>query len=117
MSNYDQAVEKLLQAVRKHDSVVEFQKAEEKIKDFPELENLVKDMKAYQQEAVLFHKIDKTCAEKEAGAQADQLREELSELPIVKDYRAKMQDASDLVQYITNSLEAKINEELSNGKR
>jgi cell fate (sporulation/competence/biofilm development) regulator YmcA (YheA/YmcA/DUF963 family) len=49
--------------------------------------------------------------------QADQLQEELSDLPIVKDYRAKMQDASDLVQYITNSLETKINEELSNGKR
>ncbi|TDE74922.1 hypothetical protein E0E04_02300 [Streptococcus vicugnae] len=117
MSNYDQAVEKLLQAIKMHDSVVDFQKVEEKMKDFPELENLVKDMKAYQQEAVLFHKIDKSCAEKKAGEQADQLREELSDIPIVKDYRAKMQDASDLVQYITNSLETKINEELNNGKR
>lgn len=50
-------------------------------------------MKAYQQEAVLFQKIDKTVAEKTAGMQADQLQEELSELPIVKDYRDKMQDA------------------------
>ena len=109
MSNYEEAVERLLQVIKKHDSVIEFQKAEEKVKDFPELEKLVKDMKAYQQEAVLFHKIDKAYAEKKAGEQAD--------LPIVKDYRAKMQDASDLVQYITNSLETKINEELSNGKR
>lgn len=117
MSNYEEAVERLLEVIKKHDSVIEFQKAEERVKDFPELEELVKDMEAYQQEAVLFHKIDKAHAEKKAGEQADQLQEELSDLPIVKDYRAKMQDASDLVQYITNSLETKINEELSNGKR
>lgn len=117
MSNYEEAVERLLEVIKKHDSVIEFQKAEEKIKDFPELDSLVKEMKAYQQEAVLFQKIDKTVAEKTAGMQADQLQEELSELPIVKDYRDKMQDASDLIQYITNSLEMKINEELSDGKR
>ena len=74
-------------------------------------------MKAYQQEAVLYQKIDKQVEKEKAGEQADQLQKDLSELPIVKDYRDKMQDASDLVQYITNSLETKINEELSNGKR
>ena len=117
MSKYDQAVDKLVQAIQKHDSVQEFQKVEQKIKTFPELDSLVDDMKAYQQEAVLFHKIDKAHAEKKAGEQADQLQEELSDLPIVKDYRAKMQDASDLVQYITNSLETKINEELTNNDK
>lgn len=117
MIDYNQAVEHLVETIQKHDSVVEFQKAEKKIKEFPELDSLVKEMKAYQQEAVLFQKIDKAVAEKAAGMHADQLQEELSELPIVKDYRDKMQDASDLIQYITNSLEMKINEELSDGKR
>lgn len=118
MSKYDQAVDKLVQAIQKHDSVQEFQKVEQKIKTFPELDSLVDDMKAYQQEAVLYHKIDKLVAEKAAGKQADQLQKDLSDLPIVKDYRNKMQDASDLVQYITKNLETKINEELTNnGKR
>lgn len=117
MSNYDQAVGKLVQAIQKHDSVQAFQKAEQKIKTFPELENLVADMKAYQQDAVLYHKIDKLVAEEKAGQQADQLQKELSDLPIVKDYRDKMQDSSDLIQYITKNLETKINEELINGKR
>ena len=115
MSNYEEAVERLLEVIKKHDSVIEFQKAEERVKDFPELEELVKDMKAYQQEAVLFHKIDKAHAEKKAGEQADQLQEELSDLPIVKDYRAKMQDASDLIQYVTKTIEERINEELRHG--
>lgn len=40
--------------------------------------------------------------------------ESLDKLPIVQDYRAKMQDASDLLQYVTKTLEEKINEELGN---
>lgn len=118
MSNYNQAVDKLLQAIQKHDSVREFQKAEEKIKTFSALDSLVDDIKAYQQAAVLYHKIDKFVAEKTAGKQADRLQKKLSALPIVQDYRDKMQDASDLLQYITDNLETKINEELTNnGKR
>ena len=115
MSKYDQAVDKLVQAIQKHDSVQEFQKVEQKIKTFPELDSLVDDMKAYQQE--LYHKIDKLVAEEAAGKQADQLQKDLSDLPIVKDYRNKMQDASDLVQYITKNLETKINEELTNNDK
>ena len=118
MSNYNQSVDKLVQAIQKHDSVRNFQKVEQKIKTFSELDNLVDDMKAYQQDAVLYHKIDKSVAEETAGKRADQLQRDLSNLPIVQDYRSKMQDASDLLQYITNSLETKINEELTNnGKR
>lgn len=37
MSNYEEAVERLLEVIKKHDSVIEFQKAEERVKDFPEL--------------------------------------------------------------------------------
>jgi cell fate (sporulation/competence/biofilm development) regulator YmcA (YheA/YmcA/DUF963 family) len=35
MSNYEEAVERLLEVIKKHDSVIEFQKAEEKIKVMP----------------------------------------------------------------------------------
>lgn len=113
MSKYDQAVDKLMKAIQKHDSVREFQAVEEKIRAFPELEYLMDDMKAYQQDAVLYRKIDKLGAEAVAGKRADQLQKDLSALPIVKDYRDKLQDASDLLQYITHYLEAKINEELT----
>ena len=64
MSSYDKAVENLLQAIKQHDSVRYFQKAEQKIKAFPELEQQVDKMKAYQQEAVLYQKIDKQVAKK-----------------------------------------------------
>ena len=51
----------------------------------------------------------------EAGEQADLIQHELENLPIVQDYRQKMQDASDLVQYVTKSIEERINEELRHG--
>ena len=72
-------------------------------------------MKAYQQEAVLFQKIEKQRAYEEAGEQADLIQNELENLPIVQDYRQKMQDASDLIQYVSKSIEEKINEELRHG--
>ena len=52
-------------------------------------------MKAYQQEAVLFQKIEKQRAYEEAGEQADLIQHELENLHFVQDYRQKMQDASD----------------------
>ena len=79
------------------------------------LSHLAGQMKAYQQEAVLFQKIEKQRAYEEAGEQADLIQHELENLPIVQDYRQKMQDASDLIQYVTKSIEERINEELRHG--
>ena len=62
-----------------------------------------------------FQKIEKQRADEEAGEQADLIQHELENLPIVQDYRQKMQDASDLIQYVTKSIEERINEELRHG--
>lgn len=116
MSNYEEAVLRLAEAVQHHESVQSFQKVEQKLKSYPELKHLVHKMKAHQQDAVLFKKIDKQKAEHEADKQALQIQKDLLELPIVQDYRSKMQDASDLIQYVTKRIEDRINEELVNGK-
>lgn len=115
-SKFDESVEALLEAIRKHDSIQAFKKAEQHIKKLPELEHLAHKMKAYQQDAFLFQKIEKDQAASKAGQEADKLEQELSQLPVVQDYRDKMQDASDLLQYITKTLEKKINEELTDAK-
>lgn len=116
MTRYDQAVEHLTELLAAHDSVRAFQKAQQHLQTNPDLEHLAYEMKGYQQDAVLFSKIQKEKAEAAAGSQADKLQDELASLPVVQDYRAKMQDASDLLQYVTKTLEEKINEELANGK-
>ena len=61
-------------------------------------------------------KIHKEKAAKQAGDKADVLSQTLETSPLVADYRQKMQDASDLLQYVTQRLEDRINEELGNGK-
>ena len=106
------AKEELIDLLKHHEAVLAFQEA---IGQVPQISHLAGHMKAYQQEAVLFQKIEKQRAYEEAGEQADLIQHELENLPIVQDYRQKMQDASDLIQYVTKSIEERINEELRHG--
>ena len=109
------AKEELIDLLKHHEVVLAFQEAEKAIGQVPQISHLAGQMKAYQQEAVLFQKIEKQRAYEEAGEQADLIQNELENLPIVQDYRQKMQDASDLIQYVTKSIEERINEELRHG--
>lgn len=117
MMESSQAKQQLIELLKQHDVIQAYQKAEAKIKHQPDLEHLVYDMKSYQQDSVLFQKIDKKNAKQVSEQKVDTIQSELDNLPIVQDYREKMQDASDLLQYITKTLEEKINEELADGKR
>ena len=99
------AKEELIDLLKHHEAVLAFQEAEKAIGQVPQISHMAGQMKAYQQEAVLFQKIEKQRAYEEAGEQAD----------FVQDYRQKMQDASDLIQYVTKSIEERINEELRHG--
>ncbi|MFC3927022.1 YlbF family regulator [Streptococcus caprae] len=113
---YDEAVAHLKYLLAEHSTVKDFQAIEAKIAELTDLPQQVHQMKAYQQEAVLYQKTGKEQALAETDLKVDQLEKDLLELPIVLDYRQKMQDASDLLQYVTKSLEEKINEEILNGK-
>lgn len=117
MTDLNQALKDLQNLLVHHESVQAFKAVQAKVKERPTLNQLAHDMKAYQQEAVLFEKLEKNRAVDQLGQAADRLNQELSDLPLVQDYRAKMQDASDLLQYVTKSLEEKINEGLANDKR
>lgn len=117
MTDLNQAVKKLQTLMAQHESVEAFQAVQAKVKAQPNLNHLAHDMKTYQQEAVLYEKLEKNRAADQSGQAADRLNQELSNLPLVQDYRSKMQDASDLLQYVTKSLEEKINEGLANGER
>lgn len=115
-SQYEEKKAALLAALSQHQAVKDFQRAEKALLSRPDLEGLVRQMKTYQQEAVLFEKIDKPQAQKASAQSADQMAQDLNALPLVQDYRQKMQDASDLIHYVTKSIEEKINEELTDGK-
>ncbi len=73
-------------------------------------------MKRYQQDALLFKKIDKEKAATVSASRTKELEDRLSHQPLIDDYREKMQDASDVIQYITKRIEDQLNKELTNGK-
>nr|WP_247593251.1 hypothetical protein [Streptococcus pyogenes] len=50
-------------------------------------------MKRYQQDALLFKKIDKEKAATVSASRAKELEDRLSHQPLIDDYREKMQDA------------------------
>ncbi|MCS4487928.1 YlbF family regulator [Streptococcus sciuri] len=116
MTELEKAIQHLTSQLQNHSSVLAFQKVEERLKELSELKDEVIQMKIYQQDVVLYQKIHKEKAAKQAASQADVLRQMLEDSPLVQDYRQKMQDASDLLQYVTQRLEDRINEELGNGK-
>ena len=89
--DFQKAKEELIDLLKHHEAVLAFQEAEESIGQIPQISDLAGQMKAYQQEAVLFQKIEKQRAYEEAGEQADLIQHELENLPIVQDYRQKMQ--------------------------
>ena len=96
--DFQKAKEELIDLLKHHEAVLAFQEAEKAIGQIPQISSMAGQMKAYQQEAVLFQKIEKQRAYEEAGEQADLI-----------------QNASDLVQYVTKSIEERINEELRHG--
>ncbi|WMB29878.1 hypothetical protein N1495_02630 [Streptococcus didelphis] len=65
---------------------------------------------------MLFQQISKPEAAKQSRNLAIETEEGLNKEPIINDFRSKMQDASDLIQYITKTIEYKMNEELRNDK-
>ncbi|MCF0240173.1 MAG: YlbF family regulator [Streptococcus gallolyticus] len=115
MKDLETGIKALQKAIENHESVVAFRDIEHEVKDNQVFARKVRRMKQHQQEAVLFDKIGKRTAAKLALGKADMIEEELLSVPIIQEYRARMQDASDLMQYVTGVLEDKINEELGNG--
>ncbi|MGT2933684.1 YlbF family regulator [Streptococcus catagoni] len=116
MSTYDNALEQLLLAINNHSSIIAYKRVEKKINSSAEIQKMVYDMKKKQQDAVIFDKIEKSQASQIAMDASKKLEEELLDRPIIDDYRDKMQDASDLIQYVTKTIEEKINKELKDDK-
>lgn len=112
MTGIEKSLACLLEAMNQHSSVIDFKKAEELIKSHPEFSQKAFEMKKNQQDAILYEKIDKSQAFQESIKNATFLENDLNNNLLIEDYRQKMQDASDLIQYVTNLIEETINEEL-----
>ncbi|MGT2887883.1 YlbF family regulator [Streptococcus didelphis] len=116
MTVYNDSLKRLTRLIKSHESVISYKKIEKEINHIKTFKKEVYVMKKNQQNAVLFQQISKPEAAKQSRNLAIETEEGLNKEPIINDFRSKMQDASDLIQYITKTIEYKMNEELRNDK-
>ncbi len=109
MTAWKEEAEKLADLLKNHASVQAFSEVKTRMDSLPDIQDKVGEMKHFQQEAVFFDKIEKEQAYRQADEEATRLQDDLSELPIVVEYRQKMQDASDLLYHVTKAIEEGIN--------
>ncbi len=110
-TGWEKELAELAELVHNHSSVQAYQSVREVIATLSDVKETIRDMKHHQQKAVFFDKITKPHAYDSADQQAHALEEELTQLPIVQQYRQDMQNASDLLQYVTRQIEEEMNKE------
>ncbi|MGX6979683.1 YlbF family regulator [Vagococcus elongatus] len=108
----EEALNTLLDLVRKSEVIQEYQKIEQQAKDHPKLQELIEAIKTEQKNAVAFSHYDKPVAEQSAIKKADELAQAFDEHPLVVTYREKLILADDLLQHMTRLLENDLNRSL-----
>lgn len=104
------ALNDLIEELQRHPIIKDFQAVEEKTRNNQSLKEMEEQIKALQKEAVSFAHYGKPEAERQALAQADALRQAYEEHPLVVSYRQRLQEADDLLHYVTGRIQAEINE-------
>ncbi|MHC5228858.1 YlbF/YmcA family competence regulator [Enterococcus sp. LJL99] len=103
---------RLLSLIGEDEVIIRYKELEKKIKENEKLTKLVEEIKAAQKDAVQFAHYGKPEAEKEAISRADALTQQFDDHPLVIAYREQLIEANDLLQYITDRIQYRINEEL-----
>lgn len=103
---------KLIALFEKSAMIQRYKDLEKKIEDNQKLSVLVEKIKEKQKEAVQYAHYDKPEAERQAIQQADELKEEFDNHPLVIAYRKQLIEVNDWLQYITDKIQYRVNEEL-----
>ena len=102
------ALEQLVDLLAEHDSIQEFQKVQQRALQNEKLQTLEEQIKQVQKAAVQFAHYDKPEAKKQANAEIDRLKKEYE--PLVISYRQKLLDANEILHYITDNFEKRVND-------
>ncbi|MDR0199697.1 MAG: YlbF family regulator [Streptococcaceae bacterium] len=107
-----EATRNLSQKILSLSYVKDFQAAEQKLKHEKQLWEDYERMKSFQKEAILYQQIGKQKAYQETSKAAGQLEKRLKNHPVVRDYALKLADVNDLLDYVTHTIEEKVNQSL-----
>ncbi len=104
------ALEQLVDLLAEHDSIREFKKVQQRALQNEKLQTLEEQIKQAQKAAVQFAHYDKPEARKQANAETDRLKKEYEDQPLVISYRKKLLDANEILHYITDNFERRVND-------
>lgn len=116
MTHYQESLNQLIEAIENHSSVKDFKAINQNTQFLEKYKNDAYLMKLNQQNALLFDRFEKCNAAKQSDREARKMQDSLEDQPLIDDYRQKMQDASDLIQYVTKTIEDKINKEIKDDR-
>ncbi|MBL1229896.1 YlbF family regulator [Enterococcus sp. BWB1-3] len=110
--NIDAELEKLLELLEQNETIQQYKRIEQRVKNNEKLAQLVEEIKRAQKDAVQFAHYGKPVAEQEALKRADELTAQFDEHPLVVAYREQLKEANDLLQHITAMIQRGINDQL-----
>ena len=89
-----------------------FKRAEEKINQNEKVRGMVNKIKALQKQAVNFQHYGKHEALKKVEAEIDAIYEELSQIPIVDEFKQSQVEVNDLLQLVASTISKTVTDEI-----
>lgn len=102
-------VEKMLDLLKKHESVQSFKEVQSKAQNHIGLKELEEKIKRAQKDAVAYAHYDKPEAEKQAVNEINALNQAYKNHPLVKNYRDRLVEADELLQYLSTKIQKEVN--------
>lgn len=106
----EQEVEKLLDLLKNHESVQQFQTVRDRAENHPKLKELEAQIKAAQKDAVNFEHYGKPEAQRRAVAEINRLNKEYKSHPLVESYRQSLIEADELLQHVSTMIQKNVNQ-------
>jgi cell fate (sporulation/competence/biofilm development) regulator YmcA (YheA/YmcA/DUF963 family) len=89
-----------------------FKKAEEKINQNEKVRSMINKIKSLQKQAVNFQHYGKHEALKKIEAEIDAIYEELSQIPIVEEFKQSQIEVNDLLQLVASTISKTVTDEI-----
>nr|WP_167629716.1 YlbF family regulator [Listeria valentina] len=102
----------LRDALQETEEIAFYKRAEETIDANSKVQEKIAEIKLLQKQSVNLEHYGKFEAMKETEAEIERLKQEIDDLPVVRDFRRAQVDANDLLQSITREIDQNVTRKL-----
>lgn len=103
---------RLATMVAETDEVTFFKQAEEKVNRNEKVQQLIRDIKNQQKQAVNLQHYGKPEALKKTEAKIESLEKELDDIPIIQEFKQSQTDVNDLLQLIASTISNEVTDHI-----